>query len=170
VDQLVLPGTADLLQATYPVTKINLADVFLTEMRGLAAEHGADWAQLLRADEKLTRTLTMPAGLRSYVTVGWQRTTDAVIARASAPRTILLVHDAGLIARYHDDGGHTCLVALQQAARLPGSSPYGLWLLCPSEAPKTTGPNLDGRTVEAIDGSEWSVLDRRFLDSLRQAA
>ncbi|WP_199485230.1 BREX system serine/threonine kinase PglW [Actinomadura craniellae] len=168
VDQRHLPGTAGLLARTHPVAEVDVTAAFLDQMRALAEENSQPWPGLLRADEKYARTAVIPAGLRSYVSLAWERTTAAITALADAPRKILLLHNAGLLARYHEDGGHRTLVSLQQAARGPESLPYGLWLLCPSEAPKSI-PHLDGRTVEAIDASEWSVLDRPYLDTLRKA-
>ena len=121
---------------------------------------------LLRADQKFYRAGTLPAGLASYLRAAWQRATETIKARADAPRKILFLHDAGLFARYADAGGHDALTTLQQAARRPADRPYGMWLLCPSEAPRKA-PNLDGWTVEAIGAAEWSILDNAYLDSLK---
>ncbi|MEU9531658.1 hypothetical protein AB0D00_04940 [Streptomyces sp. NPDC048213] len=91
-------------------------------------------------------------------------------AEEAAPRTVLFVHNAGLLARCFDGGGHDLLVTVQQAARRPAQSPHGLWWLCPMEDPKQT-PSLDGRTVEVVDrATEWAVLDTLFLKGLKAAA
>ncbi|MEV3920804.1 BREX system serine/threonine kinase PglW [Actinomadura coerulea] len=161
-----LNGVADALAAAYPVVPVNFADVFLAEFRALATEHGADWGQVLRADERFTRTGEMPGGLRSFVVRVLERTGERLHDRAATPRTVLLLHNAGLLARYYDIGGHDLLNGLQNAARRAPDVPHGLWLLCPSEAPRTT-PNIDGRTVEAIGTAEWTVLDKAFLARLR---
>ncbi|WP_207934423.1 hypothetical protein [Actinomadura sp. KC06] len=160
-----LTGVADALAATYPLVPVSFADVFLAEFRALATEHGADWGQVLRADERFTRTGEMPGGLRSFVVRVLDRTEQRLHERAATPRTVLLLHNAGLLARYFDVGGHDLLTRLQNAARRPSDVPHGLWLLCPSEAPRAT-PNLDGRTVEAIGATEWTVLDKAFLARL----
>ena len=95
---------------------------------------------------------------------------EAVLTRADAPRTVVFLHDAGLVARYWDEGGHGFLVRLQNAARRPADAPHGLWLLCTVET-RAQGPKLDGRTVEVIGGDgEREHLDKEFLDSLRVPA
>ncbi|GAA4227842.1 BREX system serine/threonine kinase PglW [Actinomadura meridiana] len=160
-----LAGVADALAAAYPVVPVNFADVFLTEFRTLTTEHGTDWGQVLRADERFTRTGEMPGGLRSFVVRVLEHTEQRLRERAAPPRTVLLLHNAGLLARYFDVGGHNLLTGLQNAARRPSDAPHGLWLLCPSEAPRAT-PNIDGRTVEAIGTAEWTVLDKAFLARL----
>ncbi|MEU5877897.1 BREX system serine/threonine kinase PglW [Spirillospora sp. NPDC047279] len=170
VDVKRLPGTASALAAAYPVVPVDVAEAFLAEFRALAAEHGADWGQVLRADERLTRTGEMPSGLRSFVTRVLERLEHRLLDRATEPRTVLFLHNAGLLARYFEVGGHDLLTRLQNAARRPADVPHGLWLLCASEAPRAL-PNLDGRTVEAIGGTaEWAVLDKAFLNHLTGTA
>lgn len=165
-----LPGTAEALAARYPVIPVDVAGVFLTGFRRLTQEQGVDWSQVLRADEKMTAQGRMPGGLRSFVTRVMDRTRDALLERAAEqPDRVLLLHNAGLIARYYDEGGYRLLADLQNAARRSGAAPYGLWLLCPAEAPRAL-PNLDGRTIEAIGGAaEWVVLDRAFVERLHTA-
>jgi hypothetical protein len=144
-----------------------VAQVFLAEFRALATEQGTDWSRVLRADERLSQTGEIPGGLRSYITRVLARLEERLRERAAAPRSVLFLHNAGLLARYFDEGGHDLLTRLQNTARRPTDLPHGLWLLCPSEAPRET-PNLDGRTVEAIGGEpEWAVLDKSFLNRLR---
>ncbi|MBQ0985981.1 hypothetical protein KBZ10_15930 [Streptomyces sp. F63] len=76
------------------------------------------------------------------------------------------LYDAGLIARYWDEGGHAFLTGLQHAARRPDEAPHGLWLLCPVES-RVQIPHLDGRTVEVIGGDgEQVYLNGEFLGAL----
>jgi hypothetical protein len=90
------------------------------------------------------------------------------MSSAEPAKTVLLLHNAGPLARYFDEGGRELLTRLQHAARRPAEAPHGLWLLCPSENAKAA-PNLDGKTVEAIGGdAEWVVLSRSFLARLRE--
>ncbi|MFB4305068.1 BREX system serine/threonine kinase PglW [Actinomadura sp. GTD37] len=166
INQKRLVGSAELIAATHPVVPVDVATVFLSKLRALAQENNQPFGGLLRADQKFYRAGTLPAGLASYLRAAWQRTTETITAHADTPRKILFLHDAGLFARYADAGGHDALTSLQQAARRPADRPYGLWLLCPSEAPRKA-PNLDGWTVEAIGAAEWSILDNAYLDSLK---
>ena len=60
--------------------------------------------------------------------------------RAAGQDRPVFVYGATPLARY--PAGRDLLRTLAQQARESGTAPYGLWLLCPSEAPRTT-PNLD---------------------------
>lgn len=163
-----LTDAPQLLATAYPVVPVDVTSMFLEEFRALAAEHGTAWEKVLKADEKLTRTGEMPGGLRSYVTRVFPRVTERLLSSAGSEKTVLLLHNAGPLARYFDVGGHELLTRLQQAARRPDEAPHGLWLLCPSENARAA-PSLDGRTVEAIGGdAEWVVLSRSFLAQLRE--
>ncbi|CAL9525119.1 hypothetical protein SUDANB60_03907 [Streptomyces sp. enrichment culture] len=85
------------------------------------------------------------------------------VAEEAGPRSVVLLHEAGLIASYWDAGGRELLAGLQQATRRPVDTAHGLWLLLPTEDPRAT-PTLDGRTVEVVDrATEWEVLDGLFL-------
>ncbi|WP_285505844.1 BREX system serine/threonine kinase PglW [Actinokineospora sp. NBRC 105648] len=162
-----LPGLAATLAQVYEVSPVDFNTLFLTEFRALAAEQGTDWEKVLTIDARFTETGRLSQGLRSYVDHTWQRVESALLARA-AERQVLLVHDAGLLARYFEAGGRELLVRLQKAARRAPDRPHGLWLLCPGEAANTT-PRLDGRIVEIEDTAEQVVLGRGFMDQLKSA-
>ncbi|GAA3377565.1 BREX system serine/threonine kinase PglW [Streptomyces sannanensis] len=160
-----LPGTPEAVAAAFPVRAVDLGEVFLAEFQRLVAEKGYDWQMVLRADGASAPGRIKP-GLASFVKVVWQRVADDLRTRTTAPRTVLFLHDAGLIARYWDEGGHAFLVALQGAARRPAENPHGVWLLCPTES-RAAQPLLDGRTVEVIPGDgELAYLDGAFLEAL----
>lgn len=167
-----LPGAAESLTTAFHVVPVDLNARFLEVFRELAEGLGTDWPKVLRADAAFTQSGELKPGLRSYV----QRVTDrlsadlAQLAETAGPKSVLFVHNAGLVARYFDGGGHDLLVNLQQSARRPANAPHGLWWLCPMEDPKQT-PSLDGRTVEVVDrATEWAVLDSLFLKELRAGA
>ncbi|MFE1902227.1 BREX system serine/threonine kinase PglW [Streptomyces gardneri] len=167
-----LPGTAAAVADEFGVTAVDFNTEFLAAFRALAAELGTDWAKVLRADAAFTSGGELKPGLRSYV----QRVTDRLAeqfttrAEEAGPRAVLFFHNASLLARYFDGGGHDLLVSLQQAARRPAQLPHGLWWLCPMEDPKQT-PSLDGRTVEVVDrATEWTVLDTLFLKDLKKGS
>ena len=157
-----LPDTAETIAANFPVVPVDLGELFLREFRQLVAEKGQDWQVVLRADAASAPGRIKP-GLATFVRVVWQRLAEDLATRASEPRTVLFLHDAGLISRYWDEGGRTFLVALQAAARRPSEGPHGLWLLCPVES-RTQDPHLDGHTVEALrNDGELAYLDGEFL-------
>lgn len=164
-----LPGTAEAVAAEFGVVRVDLNADFLEVFRGLVEERGKKWQAVLRADARFTETGELGAALRSYTQVVTERLAERLTSRAevAGTKTILFVHNAGLLARYWDGGGRELLTALQQSARRPADLPHGLWWLCPMEDPKQS-PSLDGRTVEVVDrATEWAVLDRLFLKELR---
>ncbi|MFJ6420452.1 BREX system serine/threonine kinase PglW [Streptomyces hydrogenans] len=166
-----LPGVAGALSARYGTTAVSLSALFLDALKALAEEQSVRWAALLKADATYAATGTLGAALASYTRLAAERVRGQVLdlAERSGPRTVLLAHEAGLIARYWEAGGRELLAALQQSARRPADTPHGLWLLLPGEDPRAT-PTLDGRTVEVVDReSEWEVLDGLFLRDLRPA-
>ncbi len=157
-----LPGTAETVAARFPVVPVDLGALFLREFRRLTAEKGQDWQTVLRADAASAPGRIKP-GLATFVRVVWQRVAEELDSSASEPRTVLFLHDAGLISRYWDEGGRAFLVALQAAARRPHEGPHGLWLLCPVES-RTQDPHLDGSPVEALgNDGELAYLDGSFL-------
>ncbi|MCC9307586.1 BREX system serine/threonine kinase PglW [Kitasatospora sp. RB6PN24] len=161
-----LPGTAQALAGAFAVQRIDLGAVFLEEFRALAEEKGQDWAKVLRADAASAPGRVKP-GLASFARAVWLRVEARLLERAAAPRTVLFLHDAGLLARFWGEGGHDLLVRLQAAARRPADAPHGLWLLCPVEA-RSDAPRLDGRTVEVIGGDgERLHLDSAALRALQ---
>lgn len=165
-----LPGVAEALAAEYPVERVDLNGVFLTEFRRLAEERNQPWEKVLAIDARFTATGRISPGLATYVAEAWRRVEALLPARAAAPRTVLFLHDAGLLARYWDEGGRDLLVGLQAAARRPADSPHGLWLLIPVET-RSEAPNLDGRTVECIGGDGERVhLEGEYVEWLRARA
>ncbi|WNM30873.1 hypothetical protein RKE30_10865 [Streptomyces sp. Li-HN-5-11] len=157
-----MQGTAEMIAARFPVTPVDLSALFLREFRHLVEEKGQDWRTVLRADAASAPGRVKP-GLATFVRVVWQRVAEDLAARSTEPRTVLFLHDAGLIARYWDEGGRTFLVTLQGAARRPSEGPHGLWLLCPMES-RTQDPHLDGQPVEALrNDGELAYLDGEFL-------
>jgi serine/threonine protein kinase len=164
-----LPGVESRLASRFGVVPVSLDELFLTALRELAEEQGVRWQALLKADVTFAVSGVIGAALASYTRLAAERVAVRVTALAeqSGPRTILLVHQAGLPARYWEAGGRELLVTLQESARRPADAPHGLWLLVPAEDPQAT-PALDGRTVDVVDRvSEWAVLDGLSLKELR---
>ncbi|WP_130797210.1 BREX system serine/threonine kinase PglW [Streptomyces otsuchiensis] len=157
-----LPGTAERVAAEFRVQPVSLASVFLEKFQQLVTERGLDWGTVLRADAASAPGRVKP-GLASFVRSVWPLVTEELQARGAAPRTVLFLHDAGLVARYWDEGGRSFLGALQASARRPDEGPHGLWLLCPIES-RTQEPHLDGRSVEALrNDGELAYLEGAFL-------
>ncbi|MEU6995443.1 BREX system serine/threonine kinase PglW [Streptomyces sp. NPDC046465] len=164
-----LPGVAANLAGRFGLTDVSLGDLFLDVLRELAAEQGVSWRALLTADAKFTTSGLLGQGLASYTRLAAERVASRItsLAEQAGPRTVVIAHEAGLLARYWEAGGRDLLIALQGAARRPADVPHGLWLLVPMEDPRAT-PALDGRTVDVVDrASEWVVLEGLFLKELK---
>ncbi|GAA3850584.1 BREX system serine/threonine kinase PglW [Saccharothrix violaceirubra] len=161
-----LPGTAEAIIRDHPVRPVDLDREFLDELRALVAERGQDWEKVLSVDARFAESGEMSPGLASYVRATWTRVADHLLDPANSADAVLFVHNAGLLARYFDEGGHDLLTRLQNAARRPADAPRGLWLLCPGESALDTA-QLDGRTVEVLGDSERVALTSTFLVGLR---
>lgn len=164
-----LPGTAAALAAKYPVSAVDFNALFLTEFRALTQERGVEWNRVLNVDARFGQTGELRPGLRTYLDETWKRVERGLLDRVADGRTVLFLHDTGLLARYYDGGGRELLVRLQAAARRPHESPHGLWLLCPGDSHREK-PQLDRRPVEVTELSEQVVLDNRFLEWLKDSA
>jgi serine/threonine protein kinase len=152
-----LPGTAAAIAARYPVATVDVNREFLTTLRTLVSERGQDWSKVLTGDARFSRTGTLSRGLASYLRTAITRLGD-VLTECAADRQVLFLHDAGLLARYWDSGGRELLTGLQNAARRPAGSPFGLWLLCPGENAREV-PRLELQTVEVLGEHERVALD-----------
>ncbi|MGC7099483.1 BREX system serine/threonine kinase PglW [Amycolatopsis lurida] len=164
-----LPGAAELVASEHDVVAVDLGRLFLTEFRALAQERNQGWDRVLTADTRIAHNGTMPPGLASYVSVSWQRVRDRLLAAlaAAGPRSVLFLHDAGLVGRYFEAGGRTFLTEIQHAARDPQGVPHGLWLLCPAESAGET-PSLAGHIVGTEGDHEVLILRSEYLDLLRK--
>ncbi|MFH8806034.1 BREX system serine/threonine kinase PglW [Streptomyces hygroscopicus] len=162
-----LPGVAEMVEAAYPVQRVDVNSAFLAAFHTLADEKNQPWDKVLGVDARFSASGQISKGLATYVRAVWDRVGADLFSRAAAgPRTVLFLHDAGLLARYWDEGGRDLLIKLQAAARRPADAPHGLWLLSPVET-RSQLPHLDGRTVECIGGDgERTHLDGAFLDTL----
>jgi len=81
---------------------------FLHIFRALAHELNTDWSKVLRADSAFTGSGELKPGLRSYVQRVTGRMSECLVemAEEAGPKMVLFVHNARLLARYSDGGGH----------------------------------------------------------------
>ncbi|MGK4591686.1 BREX system serine/threonine kinase PglW [Amycolatopsis sp. w19] len=161
-----LPGAADVISAQNTVRPVDLNGLFLQEFRALAAERSQDWQKVLTIDARFDATGQMSRGLSVYVRDTWTRVEQQLDSLGSDGSTVLFLYNAGMFGRYYDAGGQALLARLQNAARLPSTTPHGLWLLCPADS-AVGAPQIDGKTVEILTESERVVLTGEFLAKLR---
>jgi hypothetical protein len=164
-----LPGAAQAIARTYSVSPVDVGRLFLTELRGLADERKQEWPRLLNIEARFTETGQMTQGLASWIRTAWSRVEQRLLEIGEGGKTVLFLHDAGLLGRYHDQGGHELLTRMQRMARLPEHVPHGLWLLCPAESEMDTA-QIDGHIVDVTDLSEFVALTGAFMAQLRTVA
>jgi hypothetical protein len=164
-----LPGAVRAISGNYPVVPVDLGRMFLTQLRSLANERGQEWDRLLGIEARFTETGHMAQGFASWIRKAWSRVESQLLDLAAGEHVVLFLHDAGLLARYWEQGGHDLLTRLQLAAGLPDRLPHGLWLLCPAES-DVEHPRLDRQTVEVTDLSQSIVLRGDVLKQLREAS
>ncbi|HEV2345493.1 MAG TPA: BREX system serine/threonine kinase PglW [Actinocrinis sp.] len=172
-----LPGLAAAIERRFPVLmSVNGNAEFLSCFRRLAAEQGQDWEKVLRVDGRLRVSggrdaqSEAPRAYAEYVIEVAARLRAEWLERASPrERAVLLLYNAGLLARYWDIAGRGLLTGFQQSARRASETPHGLWLVCPAESARSS-PTLDGRLVETVipDG-EWIVLGSAAVTELHSA-
>ncbi|AUS81915.1 BREX system serine/threonine kinase PglW [Actinoalloteichus sp. AHMU CJ021] len=162
-----VPGAAQAVATAYAgrLRPVNLDSEFLTAFQALVDERGQDWEKVRRLDARLAATGEISRGFASYVTAAWNRL-RARLMEFAADDGVLFLHEATLLARYFDEGGHDLLTGVQNAARRPREAPHGLWLLCPADS-ALDAPRLGTRLVEVLGDSERVVLDSEFLAALR---
>ncbi|MFB9687120.1 BREX system serine/threonine kinase PglW [Amycolatopsis plumensis] len=162
-----LPGAARLLTNTHDVVAIDLGRLFLAEFRALAQARHQAWNRVLNADARISTGGRVPPGLASYVSATWQRVHEQLLSKMAGapPRSVLFLHDAGLVGRYFEAGGRQFLVELQRAARNSEDLPHGLWLLCPTDTPGEK-PTLGGQVVETAGEHDHVVLRSEYLEYL----
>lgn len=124
------PDAAALVAARFGVPTVDVGSEFLAALRAVASERDRPWSDVLRADERFSRDGTMPRGLADFVEETWQRVGGGLAALSGT----VLLHDIGVFARY--PGGRDVLISLQNAARSNSGGPSGVWLLCPTPAPR----------------------------------
>ncbi len=153
------PDAAALLAGRFDVPTVDVGGEFLTTLQAVAQERDRLWSDVLRADERFSREGVMPRGLADFVEDTWQRVGDGLAALTGT----VLLHDVGVFARY--SGGRDVLVKLQRAARSSSGGPSGLWLLCPTPAPRER-PVVDSLVVEVLE-NEWIELPSTVLAGWR---
>lgn len=162
VDVLYVPEVLAGLVGTFAVEPVDVGALFLAELHAYVAEQGKPaWDKVLGSDAALTETGRLPFGFSRYIAAVWDRIAPR-LHEAAGPHRVVLLHDAGLLARYA--GGMELLVQLRNAARRAGDLPHGVWLVCPTEALEKR-PRLDGQVVE-VEAHEWLQLGSSALASL----
>lgn len=153
------PDAATLVEARFGVPIVDVGAEFLAILKTVADEQDRPWPDVLRADERFSQDGIMPRGYADFVEETWQR----VSGRLTALSGTVLLHDAGVFARY--PGGRDVLVSVQHAARSGVGGPSGLWLLCPTQASKER-PVLDDLVIEVLE-NEWIEVPSSLLAGWR---
>ena len=149
------------LAATFPVDARSLDELLIRHMKAAAAEAGADWQVVLRADRG-------PRGSSDWANlmrlVGHRALPRVRAELDAAPRPVLLTN-SGLLARYEQ---MPFLDELRDATGRPGAPP-GLWLLVPCDAQESR-PLIDGQPVPVFTAAQWARIPGSWLAARRGAA
>jgi hypothetical protein len=146
------------------ITPLNLTEAFVRTLREVVAERGKPrWPTVLAAD-----TADAPPSART----GFGRLLDEVWTRIDGRIReldgVVLLHDATPLARY--PGGVELLSRLAAAARRSDEAPYGLWLVCPMDDPRSPA-RLDATIVAALGENEQLAVPRCLAnDDVRSAS
>ncbi|HEU0086827.1 MAG TPA: hypothetical protein VFQ77_04135 [Pseudonocardiaceae bacterium] len=78
-------------------------------LRKMASNEKPEWGDGITdprttTDETPTIAVEISPGLASYLRAVWTRVEQRLLRLAAEPETVLFVHDAGLLARYYDQG------------------------------------------------------------------
>jgi serine/threonine protein kinase len=141
---------------------VNVAARFVSTLRALVDERPKPtWQTVLNAD------VAEPGSRASikfgeYVQEAWKRAAPGLREELSRGGGPVLLHDAGVLARYR---AMELLYALAEEARGGADS---LWLLCPRED-STELPKLDGAVVRVGD-NEWIALPDAWVANAHRSA
>jgi serine/threonine protein kinase len=154
----------DELRSLPGVTGVHVTDAFVRTLREIVDARGRPpWETVLKADTA-DASPAARTGLGRLLDEVWERLDRRIRA---ADGTVLL-HDATPLARY--PGGIELLTRLASAARQSDERPYGLWLLCPMEAPREPA-RLDAQTVAVLGENEQLAVPRGFVsEKVRRAS
>ena len=152
----------DELVRRFNARPVNVAARFVAALRGLVDERPKPtWETVLAAD-------VAEPGSRAAIKFGeyaeraWQRVAPDLRAQLRRGDGPVLLHDAGVLARYR---AMELLYALAEEARGGADS---VWLLCPRED-STELPKLDGAVVRVGD-NEWIALSDAWVANAHRSA
>lgn len=147
IDPRYLDDAANHLQRI-GAKRINASELFLTAMKGKAAELGVPWDVVLEADA-MDKTSADWGRLQELV----RRAMPSVLETLRNSNEDILLTDAGLFARY---GRMNEIDALRNDTGTQ-SGPHSLWLLVPGHGSSTT-PTLCGQAVPITNEAQFEQL------------
>ena len=136
----------------------SMDELVIRHMKAAAAEAGADWQVVLRADRG-PRDGSDWANLLRLV---GHRALPRVRAELAAAQRPVLLANLGLLARYEQ---MSFLDDLRDATGRPGGPP-GVWLLVPSDAQESR-PLIDGKPVPVFTAAQWARIPGSWLAGRR---
>jgi hypothetical protein len=154
IDPRYLDDAANQLQRI-GAKRINASELFLTAMKGKAAELGVPWDVVLEADA-MDKTSADWVRLQQLV----QRAMPGVLETLRNSNEDILLTDAGLFARY---GRMNEIDALRNDTGTQ-SGPHSLWLLVPGHG-STTTPTLCGQAVPITNEAQFEQLTPQWARS-----
>lgn len=154
----LLQAEAELVQR-FALTRISLEALLIREMKAVAANAGAKWEVVLKADSAPPHS-TDWRRLHSLVRQAMPAVAQALLA---ADRPVLLVYP-GLLARYEQ---MQLLETLRDACAQRHDVP-GYVVLVASDAQRPL-PVLDDKPIPVIHASEWARIPESWLANAHRA-
>lgn len=142
------------LASAFSIDPRSLDELLIRHMKAAAAEAGADWQVILRADREPRGSSDWTNLLRLVAHRALPRVRDEM---AAAERPVLLTN-LGLLARYDQ---MAFLDGLRDSAG-GRDGPPGVWLLVPSD-PQESRPLIDGKPVPVFTAAQWARLPGAWL-------
>ena len=147
------------LASSFSIEVRSMDELLIRHMKAAAAEAGADWQVVLRADR------TPPGGSdwANLMRLVGHRALPRVRAELAAAQRPVLLANLGLLARYEQ---MTFLDELRDATGRRGGPP-GVWLLVPSDAQESR-PLIDGKPVPVFTSAQWARIPGSWFAGRRR--
>ena len=142
------------LASSFAIEARSMDELLIRHMKAAAAEAGADWQVVLRAD----RTPHGSSDWANLMRLVGHRVMPRVRAELAAAQRPVLLANLGLLARYEQV---SFLDELRDATGRSGGPP-GLWLLVPSDAQESR-PLIDGKPVPVFTAVQWARIPGAWL-------
>lgn len=145
--------------APHQLRTIDLEQIFLDELRSVAADRRVDWERLVSADQAAEGT-TDHTRLRILAREAAERTEQRVLTAGER----VLAWNPGILARYGEMG---VIDRLRSTAGLADVDLQTLWLVVFGSTAEAR-PTIDGQVVPVQGASEWVDITDAWLTNLHR--
>lgn len=150
--------------ARFGVERVSLEARLIHHLHAAASRRSVQWPRVIEADAGGAEG-THWSNLQRLV----REALDAVVAELLARRGVVLLTEAGLLARY--DRLDVIETLRDRTGTRTGSGDtalQGVWILIDQDVQQTR-PALDGKTVAVLGGAQWTRLPDKWLENEHRA-